>query len=610
MTRGAAGLEFARHVGVRSRYHRAMTRIDAALAGSFVGLVACAEPRPAQEVAPAQPAPAPAPADIPAAKPADGQSASAEPKLPPTPADPAAAAPDAAALVAALKRSEAPLAVKVAVDDNAGFRLERLTAMYALAATPGRPSYGAPLAEPALAQDDDLLTAATCSIGQAGEPCALGLALAPGATVTMLRLFLAAGPDYRDYVGAPRPKRLAIHTDAGRVELDYPDGATERWLIFAEPVTTAGVSVEVLAVHPGRKDAPLHFAEVEVYGTAGPARPPLELAPEDTFVYFETEPWKAKGDGQYTVKMTWLEHHTGEEQPIQRRRWIRGAAAHGRRDDRFVLVERGLSATCDAPGVGYLLVDRETRMIYPLGPFAGGGATFYRHFYGTGFLAVPPGEDAIAGIRTIEFNTDTKTFARRRGKPGWTLADHLREWKFDPHSRRSGGRDLDAHVADPESKCEALTGAAVDRALAASKVLFPIAPGEWWSCPIGDGHEALLGRDRACGEVVSILIKPPAGEGEIVRIAEFGPGDGPRRIAAGSDPKYGGLLVEVGKRSGASSDLVPLDLDELRPKIVRNASLIARPPAECGACLLEYAASSAAAEAAPEQPPAGPPADG
>lgn len=417
----------------------------------------------------------------------------------------------------------------------------------------------------------------------------------------MLRLFLAAGPAYRDYTGAPRPKRLAIHTDRGRAEVDYPDGATDRYILFAEPVATRGLSIEVLDVYPGKKGE-LHFSEVEVYGPRGAARPPLEVDPGQAFVYFETEQWKDKGGGHHTIKMTWLElpQHEGSPDHPPPRRWIRGLAAYGDKGDRFTLVERGLSSSCDVPEVGYLLIDKETRMIYPLGALAGGGAAIYRHREGLGFLAAPPGdgEDAVAGIRTIVFDPATGNFDRRRGKKTWTLDDHLREWGFDEHTRRPGGRDLDAFVADANSRCETLAGDDLAAALAASKVFSDEAPGEWWSCGLGDGFLAFLGRDRSCGEAVSLLMKTPAGE--LVRRAEFPAGSGPRRVAVESRPGSSGLLVEVGKEQGAASDVVPLSVGRHEEPILRDSSLGVRPPAACGACLLEYAGARSHAVAEPE----------
>jgi hypothetical protein len=564
----------------------------ATLAAVCLALPACPpkEPAPAQQDAPAPAASDPA---APAA-PADGKAAVADPAVAPTPAAPVAD-------FSKLTRSEARMAMKVTVAADAGFRLEPLLKMYALAATPGRPPFAAPLNQAAKAQDDDLLSAATCSFGQlGGEACALGLVFPEVAEVTMLRLFLAAGPDYRDYVGAPRPRRVVIHTDVGKFEFDYPDGATDRYISFAGPVATAGLSIEILDVYHGRKEGALHFAEIEVYGTKGVARPPLALRIDETFVYFETQPWKAKGGGRHTVMMTWLERLGYEgpgERPSPRRRWIRGVAAYGGNDDRFVLVERGLSSTCEAAEVGYLLIDKQTRMIYPLGELAGGDATIYRHAGGLGFVAVPPDGD-VAGMRSVVFDPAKNGFERRRPRKTWTVADSLREWGFDPQARRPGGRDLDAFVADPGSHCEVLAGDGLAAALARSEVFKKAAaPGEWWSCAIGDGHQALLGRDRACGEVVSIMLRTP--DGTIVPRAEFRGGAGSRRIAVAADRAFPGLLVEVGKEEGAASDLVPVNVDFHDEPILRDASLAVRPPADCGACVLEYGSASDAVAAEP-----------
>jgi len=509
---------------------------------------------------------------------------------------------EARAQATLLTRSETPLAVKVSVERNPGFRLEPLTAMYALAGAAVRPSYALPFADAppgaaSAAYDGDLSTAAICTQGQEDDRrCAIGLSLPSDSKVTMLRVFFAAGPDYRDYTGAARPKKIAVHTDAGRVELDYPDGAVHRYIVFDEPVATAGLSVEVLDVTPGRnKGTELHFAEIEAYGVEGAHREAATLEPRQTFVYFETQPWKDKGAGEHTVKMTWLEHlaYKGVDTPSVRSRWIRGVAAYGDDSDRLMLIEKGLSSTCEAPEVSYVLIDKETRMIYPLGELAGGGATIYRRRDGLGFVAIPGGDNdeaRVSGMRSITFDPASSSFDRRRGKKKWTVADHLREWDL-VEARRPGGVELETYVADPTSHCSVASGESRAPARELSEVFSTEEPGEWWECNVGDGHHMLIGRDSACGEAVSIILRTSEGEHHLR--ADFPAGAGPRRLAVEPNPRFPGVIVEVGKESGAASDLVPVNIDLIDEAILRDASLAVRPPAACGACLLDYGRPSA-----------------
>lgn len=591
-------------------HRRALLVSIAILVMASAGLLGCTKSDPSS------PAPAPAAGPESAGEPSSSPTLEAGPsgdspvaesagaaagEVPDAPSGEASGAP-AGEVLDTFVRSEAPLAIKAKVSRDPGFRLASLEGMRAVGARPGGPGYAATLTDPLKAYDDDLLTAATCTHEKdGGEACGLGLGLGSDAAVTMLRLFMAAGPDYRDYTAAPRPKRIAIHTDAGSVELDYPDGATHRYVIFAAPVETSAISVEVLDVYPGRKSSTVHFAEVEVYGVKGPSREPLELRTDEVFVYYETEPWKDKGGGEYTVRMTWLEQlgYAGVDLPGPRRRWIRGIAAYGDNDDRFVLVERALSATCEAPEVGYVMIDKETRMIYPLGALAGAGSSLYRHREGVGFFSTPAGDGAIGDSRAAIFDRTEGVFDRRRGKKTWTLAEHLSEWNFGDVPLHRGGAALDDFVADPKSHCEVVSGDDLTPILEVSEVFTAEAPGEWWSCGVGDGHRALLGRDRACGEAVSVLLR--TADGTILRRAEFPAGFGPRRLAVSKETVFPGLMVEVGKEEGGASDLVPVNIDYYDEMILRDASLAVRPPPECGPCSLEFGKSaevSAVAEVA------------
>ena len=71
-------------------------------------------------------------------------------------------------------------------------------------------------------------------------------------------------------------------------------------------------------------------------------------------------------------------------------------------------------------------------------------------------------------------------------------------------------------------------------------------------------------------------------------LAEYKEGNGPRRLSVVKSLSFPGAVIEVGKDSGASSDLVPVNIDYHAEEIIRGASLSVRPPAECGACLMHY----------------------
>lgn len=522
------------------------------------------------------------------------------------PENPEAKAAAPVAPSSALMRAEQALAVKATVEEHPGFRLEPLLELYALAGAVGGPSWAAALDEPELVRDDDLDTAATCT-PSADTPCALGLAFSETAKLSMLRLYVAAGPEYMTYKGAPRPKTVLVHTDAGHARVVLDDSAEHAWVIFAEPVETKAVTVEVVDDYPGRKDPRIHFAELEAFGPSGAKREPLVLDPTTAFVYYESAPWKDKGGGRSTVRMTWLS--TFESAPLgeasRRTRWTRGAAVYGDRDDRFLLVQKVLSSTCEAPDPSWIIVDKETRMLFPLGKLAGGDVEIHGHPSGRGYMAVPrPGPDgtiSVEGIRTVLHETEKNAFDRQRGRSKWALEQHFAEWGFDAKPFVQPAMLLDAWVKQPDSHCEALDEKALAGALDVAKEFGDDEPGEWWSCNVGDGHHMLVGRDRACGEKVAILLAQP-GFTDIEPLAEFRGGEGPRVVAVRSDVGFPGALVEVGKDGGASADLVPVNIDFPAQPIVRGAGLTVRPPAACGACKLawrEPVAAPPAVEALP-----------
>ena len=122
--------------------------------------------------------------------------------------------------------------------------------------------------EAKLAQDDDLDTAWRCDFGGA-QPCVLGVALPESAKVEVIRLYVAAGPKWRDHKGHPRVAKVRVHTDAGYADAEIDDGANHAYVKFSAPIQTQSLAIEVLGVHDGDKDKQVHIAEAEIYGTEG-----------------------------------------------------------------------------------------------------------------------------------------------------------------------------------------------------------------------------------------------------------------------------------------------------------------------------------------------------
>lgn len=498
-----------------------------------------------------------------------------------------------------VREEETPVPGKVI--KNPGFKLEPLLSLYALDGSVSGTSFGAPVTDEVNFRDEDLDTAAVCTPSD-DKPCAIGVHFPDQGEVAMLRLYMAAGPKYRDYKASPRPKDIKIYTDAGVTELELADGAAHRYIQFDPPVATSNLSIEVVSTHSGGKDEQVHFAELEIYGASGPARPPMELDPSAAITYFETKPWKDKGGGRSTVKMTWVETvgYEGVGKAGGTRRLQRGGALFGKKGDRFMLVEKLLGATCDVPEPSYVLFDTQTRMVYPLGKLAEGAADIHRRTDGLGFMAVPhspDGEIDTKGIRTIVFDAEKKKFSRKRGKEAWTVAEHAREWSFEETPERRGGQSLESWVAEQGDLCSTPSDEKLALLHRNTKLFSKDDPGTWISCNIGDGHDLMIGRDAACGEKVTIMLQPPEDSPKV--LAEYKDGSGPRRLTI--DDSFPIVLVEVGKDSGASSDVVPVNIDYHDEKVIRGAGLTVHPPAECGACIMDYGEQDTPALPAPDE---------
>ena len=261
-----------------------------------------------------------------------------------------------------------------------------------------------------------------------------------------------------------------------------------------------------------------------------------------------------------------------------------------------------MSSTCDAPDVSYILVDTQTRMLFPLAKLAGGGATIHRHTSGMGFAAVPrPAADGSVDpkqIRAVVFDTASGELVRSRGKGTGTVAEQLAALGFADAPQHRLGKTVSEWVEHADSHCKPLSGAQLDGALERSKVFDAALPGQWWTCNVGDGHHMLLGRDAECGETISIMLTSPEGETVVLHEASDG---GPRRVAVHDNPAFPGALVEVGNNSGAGADLVPVNIDYFQQEVVSGAALAVRPPAECTACGLDYG-KAPPTEATPSTP--------
>src|SRR5690606_31581139 len=338
--------------------------------------------------------------------------------------------PRATALTIAKSEAPSPIAGKGA--SSLGFRLDKISHLFSLAATAKIPDWGAAgQGEPKLARDDDLDTAWQCSFGEA-QPCVLGLALPEKAKIEAVRLYGAAGPRYRDYTGHPRIAKLRVHTEAGYVDVSVADGANHNYLRFDAPIETQYLAIEVLETHKGKSDALVHIAEIEAYGTDGAPRQPIDLDPDYAWVGWETTAWSSS-KSDHTIRQVFVNFTrpgaSSDAEPSSRR-LLRATAVFGQAGDDYLLFERLHGTDCGEVRGSYILFDKRNRMYYPLGDLGGAGGNVYRHAGGRGFAV---GWIGMGGFTIKGVVEEAGTLEWRR-PPKQAPADgeaQLRDWGFE-----------------------------------------------------------------------------------------------------------------------------------------------------------------------------------
>lgn len=344
-----------------------------------------------------------------------------------------------------LPRNDEALAGSVYGARQHGLSFSELAPLYGLDAVAAVPDWSAESGDAALTRDDDLLTTWTCD--PSGEkPCALGLSFAQPVELRALRLYAAAGPDWKTYNSHPRLERVRVHTDAGAAVGKVPDGAGHRYLVFDRPVRTRTVTIEVLKTQGGGA-GPIHVAEIEAIGSGGAKRAPLELDPKRAYVNYVNSDWKRSESGDYIVRQAFLEFDRPGARPL---RFMRATAIFGRRDDRFLLLERVFKTNCSTHGGSYVLLDTENRTYFALGPMGGVPGEVFRHRDGYGFAI---GHQDLRDLRSAVFTgreVDRKIFPKNaRDRP----AEYLEAWNMEATATPRGGHRLDA----PPANCAAAT---------------------------------------------------------------------------------------------------------------------------------------------------------
>ncbi|PRP95541.1 hypothetical protein ENSA5_38240 [Enhygromyxa salina] len=473
-----------------------------------------------------------------------------------------------------ITKSSAASSVSAKGAKGLGFSIEKISHLFALKATAKVPEWGARgEGEAKLTRDDDLDTAWRCEFG-GDAPCVLGLALPEKAKVEVLRLYTATGPRYRDYKGHPHVARVRVHTDAGFVEADLPEGANHAYVRFAAPVETQSLAIEVLGVHEGNKDKQIHLAEVEVYGTEGVPRPPITLDPSLAWVGWETTTWGG-ADLDHKIRQLFVyfarDGEDGEDGP-PRRRFARATAVFGQLGDDYALFERLYGTKCEGASGNYMLFDKRNRMYYALGELGGAGAEVYRHAAGRGFAV---------GWMNDEGQFTVKGVVEEGGKLKWKrppkagVADgraQLSAWGFDPDPLDRGVEHGGAVAG-----CHRGGAGELEPVIAAAKLATggELDPAAWMICSVGG--DTLYASAPCGGHARAYQLD---GAGKLIGEHESKDADarGLRLRRSGDQ-----LFVELSSKQGDSSSLYLAEPGRL-VELERNGGLAVRPPSTCGVC--------------------------
>ncbi len=485
-----------------------------------------------------------------------------------------------------LVRSEKMLPLPGRGATSLGFRIDQLASVYALAGAIEVPSWSAPSeGSPRLLRDDDLDTAWTC-IPNADERCAIGMNFPSTAKVHSLRVFGAA----LEYTTYPRPKRLRVHTEAGFTDALLADTNEPQFVLFAQPVVTRNLVVEVLEVFPGTAKVPqIHLSDFEVYGVAGVAREPLDIDPGTTVTVPSSTPWRKAGRATFDRQEMFLHWVDGDG---NLHRFAEGSALRGTKDDRILLIERlSGQGECDAPRGTFFMLDTKTRVTAPLGDLDGVGGDTFRAVDGQGIAVGYKGklDTKLNGI----FSDDGKY--RRRQTPFRldlrTGHDYFEEWGLDTHLVRREPPALNESIEgctlgteDVLAELEAARAAANPK----KRKKKPRRrrgdeeanrPAAWQVCTLPGGARAFITDHGPCGAFWEMTVLDA--NGAVIASETKKSERSFLRVARKDD----NLLVQVGDGSDTTSiwRVSPEGITEIAP----GAMFAVQPPAACRENCLE-----------------------
>jgi hypothetical protein len=368
-----------------------------------------------------------------------------------------------------------------------------------------------------LMRDDDLETAWAC-VPEQFRPCAIGFHLAEPGEVHAIRLFAAASG--KRYDQRARPAKVRVHTDDGWFDADLDDGAQYTYVVFGKPTKTRNLSIEFLTFH-GKAKGGLELAELEVYGRGGIPRAPMVLDPEQMVVALDRAKWSKSHHGQ-TLGATFL----GTLTDGVIKRVLPGTAIYGRASDPILLVESLASTDCRTHKGMFFLLNRNTRVMVPLGDLGSMGGQIFRFTEGNGFAGgyVDDLDARVTGV-VLEDGTYQQRRTQRLAKvTGPAFLDSV---GIERTPLVRGGVPSNGEVAgcirgsdDTLAQLRAATGGKPE-----------LVPGVWMVCDLGDGTRAFLTDYGPCGKAWEISVL-----------------DGKQKVVARKQAKRKGSRLHVRRR--------------------------------------------------------------
>lgn len=398
-----------------------------------------------------------------------------------------------------LVRAERKLRFPGKSGEHMGFDLARLSKLQALAGAIEVPEWSDPGQGTArMVRDDDLRTAWVCELAPE-QSCAIGIHFPRTAEAEAIRLF-AATPAKQPHA---RPKVVRIHTDEGWAEAKLADEDGLWSVQLGEPVRTRNLIVEVMEAYD---DAPVHLAELEIYGRNGTPRPSLAIDLSRRVVSFQTPVWRKKSR-THTAGVAFTEQVDVDG---RLRRLFPGTALIGRPGARLLLLERADWSTCNDHQGTYSLLDTKTRVMVPLGDMGGFASQAFAHTQGLGFaMGRIDGDDPeVQGVVLDGSSYERRSTSRlERREP----RDLLAAWDIgDQPLERADARPMD----DPPTGCKPAKAKVVATLLPRLPRRTKIPAKHWLACALSSGASLLLSTGGSCGKEWHVAVVD--GEGELV----------------------------------------------------------------------------------------------